>query len=131
MNNVQKYTRTQIWWNTFKTQFYFRYKGTTRVVFQVTFRFPCQYGNAQFTTNSLQKWPLRICILTAGKHIKIMRIKPIKWKYLPHYWSYKGFKCTVVNQALPSFHEGTLEITFTSLKDYAYLILMRRTIHKS
>ena len=38
MNNVQKYTRTQIWWNTFKTQFYSRYKGTTRVVFQVTFQ---------------------------------------------------------------------------------------------
>ena len=34
-----------------------------------------------------------------------------KRQYLPHYLSDKGFKGTVVNQALPSLHGGSVEIT--------------------
>ena len=34
-----------------------------------------------------------------------------KRQYLPHYFTYKGFKGTVVNQALPSLHGGSVEIT--------------------
>ena len=32
-----------------------------------------------------------------------------KRQYLPHYWSDKGFKVTVVNRTLPSVHGGSLE----------------------
>ena len=37
-------------------------------------------------------------------------------QYLPYYWSNKGFKGTVVNQTLPSFSWGSLEITPSVLK---------------
>ena len=36
-----------------------------------------------------------------------------KRQYLPHYWSDKGFKVTVVNRTLPSAHEGHLKKTLT------------------
>ena len=35
--------------------------------------------------------------------------------YIPHYWSDKDFKVTVVNRALSSFHGGSLEVTFLVL----------------
>ena len=36
-------------------------------------------------------------------------------QFLPHYLSDKGFKGTVVNQALSLLHRGLLEIAFTVL----------------
>ena len=39
-------------------------------------------------------------------------------QYLPHYWSDKGFKGTVVNKKLQCLQGGSLEITFiVSLKE--------------
>jgi len=50
-------------------------------------------------------------ISSAGKHARIIRnktVKPGKRQCLPYYRSDKGFKGTVVNLALSSFHGGSL-----------------------
>ena len=48
---------------------------------------------------------------------------PYEHWYLIHSWSDKAFRCTVVNRALTSLHEGSLEITLTvplkELQEYA------------
>ena len=36
-----------------------------------------------------------------------------KQQYPPQFWSYKGFKGTIVNQALPSLKKGSLKLTIT------------------
>ena len=33
--------------------------------------------------------------------------------FVTHIWSVKAFKGTFINQALPSFHGGSIEITLT------------------
>ena len=40
--------------------------------------------------------------------------------YLIHTWSDKAFKSTVVNRALPSFHGGSLEKTFTVTLNFCF-----------
>ena len=55
-------------------------------------------------------------ILLAEKYIGIIKIKHLnleKRQYLPHYWSVKYFKGTVVNREMPSLHGGSLEITLS------------------
>ena len=47
------------------------------------------------------------------KKWELSEINLEKRRYLSHYRSQKGFKGTVVNQALPSLHEGSLENTLT------------------
>jgi len=47
----------------------------------------------------------------AGKHAKIIRNKTVKSgkrQYRPHYRSYKGFKGTIVNRSLSSWHGGSI-----------------------
>jgi len=58
-------------------------------------------------------------VSTAGKHIEIIRNKLNLEKriYLPHYWTNKGFKGTVVNRAFPESFEITL---IQSLKRWTF-----------
>ena len=44
------------------------------------------------------------------------KFKKQKHGYLIYTWSDKAFKGTIVNQALPSLHGGSLEITLTDTK---------------
>ena len=45
--------------------------------------------------------------------LKIISFQKDKQWYIIHTWTDKGFKGTVVNQTLSSFHEGPLEIRLT------------------
>ena len=44
-----------------------------------------------------------------------------KQQYLPHYWSDKGCKNTVVNQALPSLNRAWLKM-FRLLESYKFFV---------
>ena len=58
---------------------------------------------------SPQKW---LANFQSGKHVGNVRIKHFQIKkkrqYPPHYWSDKGLKGTIVNQAFPFLHGGSL-----------------------
>ena len=62
------------------------------------------------------------------KYHKLTLLNLEKRQYLPHYWSDKGFKCTVVDRTLLSLHGGSLEITPTQSLKRAKLI--RITYHR-
>ena len=57
----------------------------------------------------VQRYPLNLM----KQPVKINSLKKQKHSYLIHTWSVKAFKGTVVNQALPSLHGGSLEIILT------------------
>ena len=67
---------------------------------------PCKYGNARMYNVKCTKVSLK----PANENISLNKQKD---GYLIHTWSVKAFKGTVVNQALPSLHGGSLEITLT------------------
>jgi len=49
--------------------------------------------------------------LGLGKHTEIIKTKGLgKRQHLPHFWSDKGFKGTLVNQTLPSLQGESLKI---------------------
>ena len=67
----------------------------------------------------------------AWKHTGIIKKKTLpnleKRQYLPHYWSDKSFKGTVVNQALPFLHGGSLTVSLNpfSLTEKSSLLLFK------
>ena len=64
--------------------------------------------------SSQQKWLVHFyCRKTCSKYQIWTLLNWEKRQYLPHYWSDKGSKGTIVYQALPYLHSGSLEITLT------------------
>ena len=108
----------------------FRVKRTVSVISSAP---PCKDDNAQFTTVPFKTlfwkkcWRYRCfhqifppllsvrkkCASHFLRETAIENKQKPKHGYLIHTWSDKAFKGTVVNQALPSWHGGSLKIPLT------------------
>ena len=83
------------------------------------------------TMPDLQRYLEKLCLISYELDRSMFIILKADYfqnrQYFRHYWSYKGFKGTVVNRALLSLHGRSLEITFVytnNNKEKQYILLI-------
>ena len=70
----------------------------------------------EFVAKTQFLWKLIICGFSTKvqmAHFYLILLNLEKRQYLPHYWSDKGLKGTLVTRAVSTCHGGSLEITLT------------------